>query len=317
MTRSPAGGAGKRPFAHLAEHLVALRRAARLPQRALAEAANISRGAVQRAESGTAAPSPAVLDAYVRACGASPLDQTRARHLRARGRTTQRDRLRHLRAPAPALSRHQGDLGAALAAAYERAGAPSLSDARLTPGRKPLPRTTAWRIVGRQKLPPTVEQLITFLTACGLSPAEQRPYIAAYQRVTADRGTPPTPPHRRRTRHPHRNSLFPGGTEKPHHFADKISPTFQNLLGLLPREDIEAVLTTGTSHLIEARSRRNGADIVTRTADGRAVHYQLKHYQGPPGAPPPQPLPPAAPPPSPGGARQRRRSPQVPGRQGV
>ncbi|MFI0779265.1 hypothetical protein [Streptomyces sp. NPDC021212] len=59
-----------------------------------------------------------------------------------------------------------------MAAAYERAGAPSLSDARLTPGRTPLPRTTAWRIVKRRSLPPTAEQLVTFLAACGVSSPE-------------------------------------------------------------------------------------------------------------------------------------------------
>lgn len=193
MTRSPVGGAAERPFAHLAEYLIALRRAARLPQRALARAANVSRGTVQRAESGTAPPSLAVLDAYVRACSGSPADHARARLLRTRGRTAQRDRLRHLDAPAPPLIPTEDDLGAALAAAYERAGAPSLSDARLTPGRSPLPHTTAWRIVKRRKLPPTAEQLVTFLTACGISPAEQRPYIDAYHRITADRGTRPLP----------------------------------------------------------------------------------------------------------------------------
>ncbi|WP_437044945.1 helix-turn-helix domain-containing protein [Streptomyces sp. enrichment culture] len=61
MTRSltVAGCSPQRPFADLAQHLIALRRATRLPQRVLAEAANISRGAVQRAESGTTAPTPA------------------------------------------------------------------------------------------------------------------------------------------------------------------------------------------------------------------------------------------------------------------
>ncbi|MEH0656019.1 helix-turn-helix transcriptional regulator [Streptomyces scabiei] len=89
MTRSAADGAPQRPYAHLAEHLTELRRAARLPQRTLAEAANISRGAVQRAESGTAAPTPAVLDAYLHACRAGEADRARARLLRTRGRTAQ------------------------------------------------------------------------------------------------------------------------------------------------------------------------------------------------------------------------------------
>ncbi|MEU6673779.1 helix-turn-helix transcriptional regulator [Streptomyces sp. NPDC046925] len=194
MTRSPADSAPQHPFAHLASHLTALRRTARLTQRALAEAAHISRGAVQRAESGTAPPTTTVLDAYLRACRSGKDDQAKARRLRARGRAAQRDRLHALKAPAPALVRDERDLGLVLAEAYERAGAPSLSDARLTPGRDLLPRTTAWRIVNRKGLPASREQLITFLTACGIRPAAQRPYLDAYQHVIAERGDRPVPP---------------------------------------------------------------------------------------------------------------------------
>ncbi|MEU2867097.1 helix-turn-helix transcriptional regulator [Streptomyces mirabilis] len=325
MTRSPVGGAAERPFAHLAEYLIALRRAARLPQRALARAANVSRGTVQRAESGTAPPSLAVLDAYVRACSGSPADHARARLLRTRGRTAQRDRLRHLDAPAPPLIPTEDELGAALAAAYERAGAPSLSDARLTPGRSPLPHTTAWRIVKRRKLPPTAEQLVTFLTACGISPAEQRPYIDAYHRITADRGTRPLPPSRRRAGRLQRIPLSHGGTDGPPAFTDKISPPFQNLLTVLSPEDVEAVLTAGTARLFEERGRLNGTatavpewlattalvghgidpardsgvDLVTRTADGHTTIYQVKHHQRRPGPPPKQTSASTTPPPGP------------------
>ncbi|MEU3342786.1 helix-turn-helix transcriptional regulator [Streptomyces sp. NPDC006668] len=258
MTRSPAHTAAERPFAHLAEHLIALRRAARLPQRALAQAASISRGTVQRAESGTAAPTPAVLDAYIRACGGHQDDLTRARRLRNRGRTAQRDRLRHLHAPAPALVHTTDDFGAALAAAYEHAGAPPLTDARLTPGRTPLPRTTAWRIVNRRKLPPTTEQLVTFLTACGITPAQQRPYLAAYHRIITDLAQRPAPPPRRQiTTHIHRTPLARGGTDTSD-YTTKISQPFRTLLTTLSPEDIETVLTAGTAHLIEQRGRLNG-----------------------------------------------------------
>ncbi|MGA5264797.1 helix-turn-helix domain-containing protein [Streptomyces griseoincarnatus] len=194
MTRSPTDNTPQHPFAHLAAHLRALRRTARLTQRALAETAHISRGAVQRAESGTAPPTTTVLDAYLHACRSGKDDQAKARRLRARGRAAQRDRLHELKAPAPALIRDERDLGLVLAEAYERAGAPSLSDARLTPGRDLLPRTTAWRIVNRKGLPASREQLITFLTACGIRPAAQRPYLDAYQHVIAERGTRPVPP---------------------------------------------------------------------------------------------------------------------------
>jgi transcriptional regulator with XRE-family HTH domain len=70
------------PFAYLAEHLVALRTAARMSQCGLAAAAAVSRGTVQRAESGATAPSPAVLDALVRACGGDRAALDRALVLR-------------------------------------------------------------------------------------------------------------------------------------------------------------------------------------------------------------------------------------------
>ncbi|MEV7390505.1 helix-turn-helix transcriptional regulator [Streptomyces sp. NPDC091215] len=194
MTRSPAINTSARPFAVLAEHLAALRAAARLPQRSLAQAASISRGAVQRAESGTAAPTPDVLEAYLRACRAGEADRERARLLRVRGRTAQRDRIRELKAPAPDFIHDKHDLGRALAKLYEQAGAPCLSDGRLTPGRKLLPRTTAWRIVNRQGMPASREQLVTFLTACGVPAAAQRPYIDAYHRIRAHRGNRRVPP---------------------------------------------------------------------------------------------------------------------------
>ncbi|GGT02658.1 helix-turn-helix domain-containing protein [Streptomyces cinerochromogenes] len=193
MTRVPAD-TPERPFARLADHLTALRRAARLPQRALAQAASISRGAVQRAESGTAAPTPAVLDAYVRACRGGPDDFARARLLRTRGRTAQRDRMRHLNAPHPALIRTADDLGAALAAAYENAGAPPLRNLAR------VPLATASRIVNRKSLPASVWQMQAFLTACRVRrPAQQRPYIDAYLRITDSLGARPTPPRSLRT----------------------------------------------------------------------------------------------------------------------
>ncbi len=303
MPRSSVGSA-ERPFAHLAEHLIALRRTARLPQRALAQAASVSRGAVQRAESGTAAPSPAVLDAYVRACGGRQEDLNRARRLRARGRTAQRDRLRHLQAPAPALIHTADDLGAALAAAYERAGAHSLSDARLTPGRTPLPRTTAWRIVKRRKLPPTAEQLVTFLTTCGISPAEQRPYIAAYDRITAGFDARPTPPHVRRMTGLGRRGSVPlvaGGRYELQALAARAS----NSVLHLPSAALGKVM----SHWVE-EARRNGIsevrlfdfavelpELCIRTADSRVEVYQLKDEQHRPEQPPPPALIASAPPP--------------------
>lgn len=60
----------------------------------------------------------------------------------------------------PTLVHTADDLGAALAAAYEKAGAPPLRDLDL-PGQARLPLATASRIVNRKSLPATVEQMVT------------------------------------------------------------------------------------------------------------------------------------------------------------
>lgn len=193
-----------RPFAALADHLTHLRGWARLSQRALAQVANISRGAVQRAESGTAAPCLTVLNAYLQACRASEVERDQAHALRNSGRVTQRNRLRALNAPAPALIHTADDLSAALAAAYEQIGAPPVRELKsLAPGRPELPITTAWRIVNRKALPATTEQLLTFLIACGIPVTQQSSYLDAYRRVRAAHPVRCVPPsrHLRQRRH--------------------------------------------------------------------------------------------------------------------
>ncbi|EMF56434.1 MULTISPECIES: helix-turn-helix transcriptional regulator [Streptomyces] len=324
MTRSAADGAPQRPYAHLAEHLAELRRAARLPQRTLAEAANISRGAVQRAESGTAAPTEAVLDAYLHACRAGEADRARARLLRTRGRTAQRDKLHELKAPAPEFITTKRDLALALAELYERAGAPSLNDARV---RKLLPRTTAWRIVNRKGLPASAEQLITFLSACGISrPAAQRPYIDAYHHVITQRGTRPAPPRTQRIDgRIYRTPLaYSGGIYTE--MSSELAATTADLARLFPARVLEEAFTTTLQHHAGRDAHRNGAtpprwittshnldrltarapdhadDLVVRSSDGSTARYQVKlHLRrlGPPPAlsgvraptPPPRPAP--------------------------
>ncbi|MFE6530523.1 helix-turn-helix domain-containing protein [Streptomyces rochei] len=262
MTSSRPGGGPGKPFAGLAEHLVALRRAARMSQRHLAKAAAVSRGTVQRAESGTAAPSTAVLDALVRACRADRAARDRAYVLRNQGRTDRRDRLRGLEAPAPALIRTAQDLGAALAAEYERAGAPSLSDlVRPAGDRARIPRTTAWRIIKRRGLPADARQLQTFLDVCRVRPSAQRHYREAFLRVQQARSSRPAPP---------RPQVRP--VTGPGRGTDKITPWFRDLMDSMSPEDIETALTVGTAYLIAGEAHRNGTapprslDTIMRTA---------------------------------------------------
>ncbi|WP_069734921.1 helix-turn-helix transcriptional regulator [Streptomyces sp. EN27] len=300
MTSLPSA---KDPFADLAELLVALRRAARLSQRDLAARATISRGTVQNAESGRTAPSALLLDAYLKACGADSRTADRARRLRTRGRSDQRGRLRGLCAPAPDLIHDRHDLAAALAAAFERAGAPPLGDRHLIGDREPLPRTTAWRIVNRQGLPASVTQLETFLTACGISPAVQRLYTDAYRRVTATRPARPTPPRARRN---DIRTIVEARSER-----HELTGTAAAIARQLPAEALEEILFTA----IIREAQRNGSgglpggwaasspyqdtggDISMRTAAGDRVFMQVKDYRRPeppllapgPGAPPGRP----------------------------
>ncbi|GGV72176.1 hypothetical protein GCM10010277_84780 [Streptomyces longisporoflavus] len=202
---SPRPAADARPFAELAGYLSSMRRAARLSQRRLAAAAAVSRGTVQRAEAGLLAPSTDVLDALVTACGGDRASQNRARTLRTRARTAQRDRLRALQAPAPDLVRTADDLGAALAAAYERAGAPSPTAlTRPAAGRTAIPRTTAWRIIRRKALPASTEQLQTFLDVCRVSRRAQQHYRDAFEHILATRARRTAPPRRHPAQPSHR-----------------------------------------------------------------------------------------------------------------
>lgn len=279
-----------RSFADLAELLVALRRDARLSQRDLAARANISRGTVQKAESGRTAPSALLLDAYLKACGADSRTVKRAHRLRVHGRAVQRGRLRELNAPAPTLIHDRHDLAVALAVAYERAGAPPLGDRLLIGDRKPLPRTTAWRIVKRKGLPANVTQLVTFLTACDISPAVQRLYTDAYRRVTAARPVRPAPPRVPRN---DIRTIVEARSER-----HELTGTAAAIARQLPAEVLEEILFTAITReaqrngsglpdvwIASSPSQDTGVDISMRTAAGDRMDIQFKNYRRP--EPPP------------------------------
>ncbi|MFC9593846.1 helix-turn-helix domain-containing protein [Streptomyces sp. NPDC056944] len=212
----PSGPPPQRPFADLVEHLKALRRAAGLPQRGLAEAAHICPGAVQRLESGAARPPRPSLTPIC--APAEPAPPTRRRPVTC----------------SPAAGAHS-----TASSAYSRprwpssSSAPSASSASLWPGvrtgrcalpqrcpphprREPISRTTAWRIVNRKALPASVEQLITFPTACRILPATQRLYFDACSHVISQRGThrfPPGAQRGQRIRRVHPVALARGGSD--------------------------------------------------------------------------------------------------------
>ncbi|MFF8387332.1 hypothetical protein ACF053_27330 [Streptomyces kanasensis] len=125
--------------------------------------------------------------AFVRACGVGGEEE--ALRLWRTARAESRGRLAGLRAPHVDGIRTRADLAAALAAAYERAGAPVLrvlqaraADAGIA-GRVLLPLTTVWRITGRRGLPATWKQCAAFLRGCGVPASQMGRWEKAWERT--------------------------------------------------------------------------------------------------------------------------------------
>ncbi|WP_327740463.1 helix-turn-helix domain-containing protein (plasmid) [Streptomyces nojiriensis] len=178
-----------RPYAALAEHMMRLRLAAGLTQEQLGQGSGLSRSTVQRAESGTGAPSHAALRTAIGLCGGTEEDQRTAVNLRARGRALQRGRASAAGAPHRLAMRDRPDFQAVLAADFENAGAPPLGDfaRHVPPGGDPIPRTSAWRISRRLALPATTGQLETWMEVCRVHPRNRQIYRDTYTNVTTGR----------------------------------------------------------------------------------------------------------------------------------
>ncbi|MER5197356.1 helix-turn-helix domain-containing protein [Streptomyces sp. NPDC002755] len=237
-------GTARPPYARLAAHLTSLRTTARLTQRGVAQAAAVSRGTVQNAESGTRAPSPDVLDALLNACRAGEHDRREAHYLRSHGRATARGR--HYPAPAPALINSRGGLADVLADAYEKAGAPSpTAFTRPATGLTRIPRTTLRNIVNRRRLPATEEQLDTFLTVCNVRRSDRAHIHAAWRRIRAwPQPTPPT--------HRHRVARTTG-LDHP-----RVGTGYRRLLDHLTSDEVETALAFGVAHVTADKAHRNG-----------------------------------------------------------
>ncbi|MFD3657780.1 hypothetical protein [Streptomyces sp. NPDC058620] len=161
-------------------------------------------------------PGERAVTAYVRACGVGgdqeALGLWRAARAEDRGRL---GRLGRLRAPEVHSIRTRADLAAALAAAYEGAGAPVLRVLQEraaiagVPGPVLLPLTTAWRTARREGLPTTWKQCEAFLRGCGIPARHMSRWKDAWERATAGRTAvrdrfqtrtaPGAPAHRGRT----------------------------------------------------------------------------------------------------------------------
>ncbi|MEU5069096.1 helix-turn-helix transcriptional regulator [Streptomyces virginiae] len=153
----------------LAEALRRIRKVAGLSYDELADKTGLSAATLKRAASGKTVPAEETLTAFATACGDDAVDALRRVWLNAR--IADRGRLAQLRKPAlPQFIDGRRELSAALEYFYEAAGAPSLRCfVALAGGAHLLPVSSAARIVKRQALPASRQQMVAFLTACGLT----------------------------------------------------------------------------------------------------------------------------------------------------
>ncbi|MFI9835252.1 helix-turn-helix domain-containing protein [Streptomyces sp. NPDC051913] len=300
------------------------------------ESEAVSASALKRAAGGRTLPREDVVTAYVRACDATAEEEAEALKRWRAARAEQRGILAELHAPAVRSIRTPADLDAALAAAYERAGAPPLRvlQERATTseadGTLLLPLTTLWRITRREARPTTWEQCAAFLRGCGTHRRRMGPWQEAWQRIHTLRAEQPAPAAQRAAsgrwdkaslsalsahvmplaeqldlREAYRSAV-------DHFESVTVHPVSHVYAGLDPAEQ-RTVLTAGLRHLVAARvgARRNGTAPDTGihamiVRDGELVLLQSKHVGDTAGPPTGESTPaPVAPRPSGPGHRAR------------
>ncbi|MFF1278143.1 hypothetical protein ACFVZC_32925 [Streptomyces marokkonensis] len=193
--------------------------------------------------------------AFSRACGATAEEEREALKLWQAARAEDRGILATLRAPSVTNIRTAQDLTTALAATYERAGAPALRlvQERATTdqadGALLLPLTTLWRITRREGSgPATWEQCEAYLRGCGVHSVRMRLWREAFTRartpVAADPGD------LGELTRANLGRLSGGGPG-----AAKISKRFRALLNRMTSQEVETALTVGTAYLATEGAR--------------------------------------------------------------
>lgn len=167
----------------LADALRALRLEAGLTYDELAAKTGLSAATLKRATSGRTVPALKTAEAVADACS---VDHLLISRLWRAARVADRGRLGQLRRPpGPYLLTTLGELSAALEYFYEEAGAPSLRLlAQRAGGTHLLPVSSAARIVNRQALPVSRQQLVAFLTGCGLTGSALERWGDAFEEIT-------------------------------------------------------------------------------------------------------------------------------------
>lgn len=268
------------------------------------DTAAVSASTLKRAAGGNILPQEHVVTAYTRACEATAEEEREALRLRRAARAEERGILAALQAPAVRSIRTPADFDAALAAAYERAGAPPrrvLQERATTDeedGALLLPLTTLWRITRREARPATWEQCAAFLRGCGIHRRRMGPWREAWQRIHTA-----TPAAAQRTardpwlsalHHPLAyEALDPTVVDQAGQRGGAAPTLSRTFVGLDPADQV-SVLAAGLTDLAIARgrARRNGItpdtgiDAIT-VHDGKLVLLQCKHSGDTASGPPP------------------------------
>lgn len=173
---------GIKAVARLAIHLREIRDAAGCTNPDLARLLQVDESTVRRAASGRSVPKRPLVEAWAQTCGA---ERERAvafwRQARYRERRIRQGRP-HGHLPNPDLITTREMLSDALVELYERAGAPTMREMAERGGSfGVLPHSTAHRIVTRQTLPGTEEQLRAYLAACEVTTPER--WVKAWHRT--------------------------------------------------------------------------------------------------------------------------------------
>ncbi|MCX5450282.1 helix-turn-helix domain-containing protein [Streptomyces nigrescens] len=209
----------------------------------------VSASTLKRAVGLDAVPQEHVVAAFTRACDATAEQERQALGLWQAARAEDRGILATLQAPSVTNIRTTQDLTAALAAAYERAGAPPLrlvlerATTDQVDGALVLPLTSLWRITRREgRGPATWEQCEAYLRGLGVTHSVlMRLWHEAFTRARNPSSAPADLGPVTRAMNEGRLANL--------HYSTKINKRFGALLNRMTRQEVETALTIGIAYL--------------------------------------------------------------------
>ncbi|MBW5485241.1 helix-turn-helix domain-containing protein [Streptomyces bambusae] len=206
---------------HLASQLREFRSAAELTYEQLSLRSGLSPATLKRAAAGKKTPTETTVVKYIEACGGTGTEIAAGMSYWRRARVAERGLTRRA-TPSPALIGTEGDLSQALVNVYQADGAPSLREMQRRAGKEWLALSSASRIINRQALPTTPDQMRAFLRACNVPEKQQKPWLDAWNRVVGPGRFAVTRTERLEKWRQLRNSVVHGDAQK---YAALTSPT--------------------------------------------------------------------------------------------